>query len=185
MAYPESISPDRADYMELPWTASIDKFLLPEKTASRLETFRLWKERHLTGWKFGVTAGAFAATLVFLVNFVVTIYVVSRNDGQIQVDGRALFYEGSCNTSRKVNIGLHVVINLLSTALLGGSNYCMQCLSAPTRAEIDKWHGKIKCGRVRWLDIGIQSARNLRRISKKRALLWWCLCISSFPLHLL
>lgn len=56
----------------------------------------------------------------------------------------------------------------------------MQCLSSPTRSEIDKAHGQ-----GIWLDIGVPSVRNLRRLSTSRIVLWWVLAISSVPLHLL
>lgn len=56
----------------------------------------------------------------------------------------------------------------------------MQCLSSPTRSEIDKAHGQGV-----WLDIGVPSVRNLRRLSTSRIVLWWLLAISSVPLHLL
>ena len=56
----------------------------------------------------------------------------------------------------------------------------MQCLSSPTRSEIDKAHSQ-----GIWLDIGVPSVRNLRRLSKPRVILWWLLATSSIPLHLL
>ena len=56
----------------------------------------------------------------------------------------------------------------------------MQCLSSPTRNEIDKAHSQ-----GIWLDIGVPSFRNLRRLSTIRTVLWWLLAISSVPLHLL
>ncbi|KAL8708100.1 MAG: hypothetical protein Q9220_006954 [cf. Caloplaca sp. 1 TL-2023] len=55
----------------------------------------------------------------------------------------------------------------------------MQCLSAPTRDEIDRAHQ-----RQRWLDIGVPSIRNLRAMSWYRISLWFLLASSSIPLHL-
>jgi glutaredoxin-related protein len=68
----------------------------------------------------------------------------------------------------------------LSTILLGASNYCMQCMSAPTRAEAEQAHAKF-----RWVDIGTPSIRNLGKIRGLRVVLWLLLGISSLPLHLL
>lgn len=82
--------------------------------------------------------------------------------------------------TKKLDLWLHLGINLLSTLLLGASNYTMQCLSAPTRDEINKAHRQ----RI-FLDIGLPSVRNLRRISRRRMTLWWLLAISSVPLHLM
>ena len=56
----------------------------------------------------------------------------------------------------------------------------MQCLSSPTRKDIDKAHAQ-----HRWLDIGIPGVRNLGSISRSRRLLWGLLAFSSIPLHLL
>jgi len=105
-----------------------------------------------------------AAFIVFLINLTVTIAAIAKHGlGQ---DYRQMLYEGDCDTVRKLNVGVHVIINALSTILLASSNYCMQCLSAPTREEVDRAHAS-----GRWLDIGILSTRNLRAIQKRRALL--------------
>ena len=128
-----------------------------------------------SGWRFGVTNFAIWASLVFLINFIVTIW------GSVSyTDSEGVLNEGDCGQTKTLNAGLHVLINILSTILLSGSNYCMQCLSAPTRGEIDKAHHARK-----WLDIGIPSFRNLRHISRSRLVLWILLAISSLPLHLL
>ena len=79
-----------------------------------------------------------------------------------------------------MSLWLHLAINVLSTLLLGASNYCMQCLTSPTREEVDRAHS-----RHIWLDIGIPSVRNLRRVSWYKIILWWLLAISGIPLHLL
>ena len=80
------------------------------------------------------------------------------------------------------NLGFwgHMAINILSTALLGASNYTMQCLSAPTRTEIDQAHAKGV-----WLDVGIPSLRNLWNKATHRRWIWWALILSTIPLHLL
>ena len=56
----------------------------------------------------------------------------------------------------------------------------MQCLSSPTRENIDKARAQ-----YRWLDIGVPSAYNLRSISRLRLLLWCSLALSSVSRHLL
>jgi hypothetical protein len=130
-------------------------------------------------WRNGALACAAASSVVFILNLAVTIYLVTSK-GRAETDGRHTLYTGDCKYVSRLNTALHLIINALSTILLGASNYCMQCLSAPTRMDIDKAHGQ-----KRWLDVGILSFRNLRRISKRKALLWWLLGVSSFPLHLL
>ncbi|KAF3009632.1 hypothetical protein E8E13_007344 [Curvularia kusanoi] len=75
---------------------------------------------------------------------------------------------------------LHIVINVLSTLLLSASNYTMQVLTAPTYDECIRAHRQGK-----WLDIGILSMRNIKSLTLRRRVLWFALCISSLPLHLL
>ena len=57
--------------------------------------------------------------------------------------------EGDCGQVKRFNIKFHVVVNILSTLLLGASNLCMQLLAAPTRDEVDRAHRN-----GYWLDIG-------------------------------
>jgi hypothetical protein len=132
-------------------------------------------KRWRSGWRFGTVNCAASASVVFLINLVVTIWGSTHNKSNDSV-----LYEGDCDRVDRLNTGLHLLINLLSTLLLSSSNYCMQCLSAPTRKEVNQAHAKRM-----WLDIGVPSIHNLRRISKTRALLWFLLGISSLPLHLL
>ena len=117
------------------------------------------------------------AGVVFLINLFLTIVAVSKYGLQ---SGLGTVQEGSCDKTRNLSLWLHLAINVLGTLLLGASNYCMQCISSPTRLEINKAHS-----RGVWLDIGIPSVRNLRRISWSRIGFWWLLALSSIPLHLL
>jgi hypothetical protein len=95
-------------------------------------------------------------------------------------DGILNLYTGSCDVVKQTDTIVHVIINILSTLLLGASNGCLQLLVAPTRAEIDSAHEK-----QIWLDIGVPSFRNLRYISRMRVCLWSLLALSSIPLHFL
>lgn len=54
-----------------------------------------------------------------------------------------------------------------------------QCLSSPTRHNIDQAHKESS-----WLNIGVPSVRNLFFVSKERLILWLLLAISSLPFHL-
>lgn len=136
-----------------------------------------WSRRYrstFTGWRFGVLHFATWAAIVFLINIIVTVWggVYQRSAGSLS--------EGDCGRIKTLNRGLHIFINILSTILLSGSNYCMQCLSAPTRADVDQAHAT----RI-WLDVGVPSIRNLKHISRRRLWLWLLLGLSSVPLHLL
>jgi hypothetical protein len=150
----------------------------PDGANTPLQENRATPQNH-GNWRSTVYICTGAAFLVLIINIIVTI-LSSKHGKSSGNDGRQVLFEGDCNYAKKLNIGLHVLINALSTILLGSGNYCMQCLSAPTREELDKAHAK-----RRWLDVGVLSVRNLRGIEKQRVLLWWLLGLSSLPLHLL
>lgn len=133
-------------------------------------------------WKVAIRYCALAVSAVFLMN---TIFLIV-GEGRVGFpafnsnDGKRVLYDGQCDTTKKINVGVHLLINILSTILLGASNYCMQCMSAPTRADAERAHAQFT-----WVDIGVPSIRNLRKINRLRASLWLMLGISSLPLHLL
>ena len=114
---------------------------------------------------------------VFLLNLILTIWATQTFE---TANGSGTLIQGECAKTRKASTWIHLAINVLSTVLLSASNYCMQILTAPTRAEVSRAHASGK-----WLDIGVPSVRNLRWISKRRVWIWYCLAFSSLPLHLL
>lgn len=113
--------------------------------------------RRFESYRFGLLFCAMSCGVVFLVNLSVTIWAARKYPLS---NGIGTMYDGSCDKTQLLSTWLHVAINALSTLLLGCSNYTMQCLSAPTRAEVNEAHA-----RGTWLDIGISSLRNLRKIS--------------------
>jgi len=136
-------------------------------------------------WQVSLIGGACACIIVLVINPGVTIWSsVSLKGKETYEHGeksnRRIIYEGSCSTSRTLSVVIHLLINIFGSILLAASNYGMQCLTAPTRADIDKAHA-----RKQWMDIGILSFRNLRLVSRMRAILWLLLVLSSGPLHLL
>lgn len=156
------------------WRRRIKKsFALSLKWRRRVD----WLDGKTSGWRYSVSACALSTFAVCTINLVATVWSVLHYG---VYERRQTLYNGDCNTAGKINTGLHLVINILSTILLSSSNFCMQCLSAPTRAEVDLAHAK-----KIFLDIGILSTRNLRSIAWKRVILWWILGLSSLPLHLL
>jgi len=133
---------------------------------------------NLSGWRVAVKICAFLTLLVFITNLSVTVWIAhwkNKDIGQTKV-----LYDGDCETAGQLSTFIHLLINSLSTILLASSNYCMQCLSAPTRKEVDEAHYN-----GQWLNIGVLSVRNLRSIPRKRAIMWFILGVSSVPLHLL
>ena len=114
---------------------------------------------------------------VLFLNLTLTIWAIQTFG---TADGSGTLFEGDCTKTRKASTWIHLAINVLSTLLIGASNYCMQILTAPTRTEVNRAHASFK-----WLDIGVLSIRNLRWILRRRVWLWGCLALSSLPLHLL
>lgn len=129
----------------------------------------------LSGWRFGVLDFAIWASIVFVINLIVTAWGVATREENDRV-----LSQGNCGRIKKLNSGLHILINMFGTILLSGSSYCMQCMSAPNRKEIDEAHAARP-----WLDIGVPSFRNLKHIRRGRLALWLLLGLSSVPLHLL
>ena len=166
------------DYSETLLPASPRQSLIEEdrgRTSSNGSGFCGIRFGH--GYKFGVRCCLLSVTTVFTVNLVLTIVSVARSSIS---GGLGTISHGKCNDIKRTDLWLHLLINILSTALLGASNYCMQCLSSPTRKEVDAAHSS----RI-WVDIGVPSLRNLSKISRPRLWLWLALGCSSIPLHLL
>lgn len=135
-----------------------------------------------SGYRLSLFWGAVACLVTLIFNVAVTIWAgtLPNVDDGGTFNGRRVLYEGSCDKSRQINTGLHLLINLLSSVLLGATSYAIQCLSAPTRKQIDDAHAKYD-----YLDIGIISVRNLLRQTPLTRVLWFALMLSSVPLHLL
>jgi hypothetical protein len=145
----------------------------PETGVSKqsLAAYRRWLS---PGWRSGLFNCACSVIVVFVINLTVTVWGTVHGNAQQDVA-----FDVDCREVSKINSGLHIIINLLGTVLLASSNYCMQCLSAPTREEVDRAHAKSV-----WLDIGTSSLRNLKYIDKRRVAIWGLLGLSSLPLHL-
>ncbi|KAK5703240.1 hypothetical protein LTR97_004189 [Elasticomyces elasticus] len=153
---------------------AIGERMMSKTTTTRSSRVR---RRKLQGWRFGVAASATMTTAVLTTNVILTIWLSARFG---VTNGVGTAYEGDCGVVNRWTFWLHVVINILSSILLSASNYTMQCLSAPTRREVDAAHAKGD-----WLDIGVSGIRNLTRIGLHRRILWAALALSSLPIHLL
>lgn len=117
--------------------------------------------------------------LVLVANIVVSIVGVTEYN--VDVTGTiGTLYMGKCDVAQKFSLWFHLLIDVLSTLLLGASNYAMQLLCSPTRKDVDEAHR-----RGISLDIGISSIRNLRHVGRKKAIMCWMLGFCSTCLHLL
>ncbi|KAK2597351.1 hypothetical protein QQS21_006048 [Conoideocrella luteorostrata] len=145
----------------------------PQIDHDETNSFRIWRSRRSRA----LMAQILAIGLVLVTNVTTSIFAIVKYGSQ---DGVGLVYKGDCDTVKRLSLWTHLVINLLGTAMLSASNYCMQLQASPTRENINKAHAQ-----GRWLDIGIPSLRNLWYIGWRRVLIWLLLAASSVPIHLL
>ncbi|KAI0394286.1 hypothetical protein F5Y17DRAFT_264289 [Xylariaceae sp. FL0594] len=117
--------------------------------------------RHLSSWRGGVLYNALLALLVLIATIVCLILVVLQTKA---FSKQLAIFSGDCSKARRMNIGLHAVVNVSAVVLLAGANYIFQILMSPTREEVAEAHD-----RKRWLDIGVPSIRNFFHVSGFRA----------------
>ena len=89
---------------------------VPVERASLLK-----KTGYLHGWRMGITLCATTASTVFMINLILTVWALSRYG--LKKGGIGTIQEGSCKMTRRLSLWLHLIINILSTLLLGASNY--------------------------------------------------------------
>lgn len=157
------------------------------RSSTSLSTSRLLGIDVSASWKQGQTwvskrsrslaAQIILVSAVLVINFSLTLYA---NFKYQSVEAVGLLYKGDCNTVRKLNLWLHLLISVLSTLMLSASNFCMQVQSAPTRANIDAAHSKGS-----WLDIGLHSPRNFIYVKGWKRVSWLILGITSVPINML
>jgi hypothetical protein len=97
----------------------------PSGDASRLKQGGLKHGRlhkWLSGSRFALVLASAACIIVLSFNLGFLLWVVDRNRLK---DDRGTLYEGDCDRVRHLSTGLHLLINILSTTLLGASNYGM------------------------------------------------------------
>ena len=135
------------------------------------------RRRYMTGWRCAVVNYIVLVSLILAINIGVSAWVGAHYGFR---SGLGTLASNKCSKIQRANVAIHLVINALATALLSGSNYCMQCLSAPTRKDLDRAHSN-----GQYVEIGVPSFHNLTKISRRKMLSWILLFLSSLPLHLL
>jgi hypothetical protein len=150
--------------------------------------FSRWKIP-FNGWKSTavyLTGLVTTLTTLLIVLLFVSLFSLEKDDadygeGRHAQDalGQSILYRGNCETSAKANLWIHLAINIIGTGVLASSNFFMQSLVAPTRAEVDAAH---RAGH--WLEIGVQSLKNFRFLGWRKILFWSLFSLSSVPLHL-
>ena len=133
--------------------------------------------KRLSGWEMGMILAVSADVAVLVLVLALTVSTAlrfPRNGFQ------ATLVDDNCDSVRSWSTWLHLGVNVVCTILLATSSYVMQCLTSPTRKEINRAHSKGRC-----MDIGVPGFKNLFRTTPRRILLWLVILLSSLPLHLL
>ncbi|KFA65890.1 hypothetical protein S40285_09480 [Stachybotrys chlorohalonatus IBT 40285] len=140
----------------------------------RAQTLRVKMARRSTLLKIqaGIAAFIVSINVATIVGLSISYPLESRGIGTIMF--------GRCSSVETANAIVHVVLNIMSSLLLGAGNYCMQILVAPSRREIDEAHSRGIA-----LDIGIMSFRNLWHIRWTRVVMWLLLGSCATVLHLI
>ena len=136
------------------------------------------------GWRYVLVRGAALVFTVACLNVLLAAIPAGALNGKEGrwIDGVALLYKGTPTAVNTRSAILHLALSGLSSVLLAASNYTMQCLSAPTRQEVDTAHWKGSS-----LDIGLPSIRNMcdKATPWSRKCLWLLLLLTSIPIHFL
>ena len=143
----------------------------PSDPSAQTLLTRMSKQKHMLRLQLGLSG------LVVAVN---TALVIGLWTAYPPVNGTGDLFTGDCTLVAFLNSGSHVLVNILSTGVLGAGNYCMQVLLAPSRADIDRAHAAGTS-----LAIGKQSIANARHVSPTRSGMWVALAIVSTILHLM
>lgn len=109
-------------------------------------------------------------------NFSIAVWSLSKSG----ISGNNVFSQGDCDKISLLNTFLHLLLNIASSLIIASSNFVMQVLNSPTRAEVDRAHV-----RKIWLEIGVPSLRNVLNVSPYKSLTWALFGLSSVPIHLL
>src|SRR5512142_189423 len=132
---------------------------------------------HRPGWRRTAAINT-ALIAAFTLTLTVLVGIVSSRSGSVYTN--LTIHTGTCDSTSRLNLVLHLVINIIATCILASSNFFMQVLNAPGRAEVDAAHAKHKI-----LRIGVQSTQNLLHISWFKVVATGVLMLSSVPIHLL
>lgn len=73
------------------------------------------------GWKFSAFVAFVTSVIVLCFNVGFLLYSTTHHQDEV-------LYEGNCDKVHRLSVVFHLLINALSTALLGASNFGMVCM---------------------------------------------------------
>lgn len=93
----------------------------------------------LSGWRASAT-GLLLTTLILTITLISLLLasLYKFGNGWASLEGTSQFFSGDCERASRLNLGLHLVINITGSIILASSNFFMQILLAPTRSDVDK-----------------------------------------------
>jgi hypothetical protein len=131
-----------------------------------------------SGWRRAAHVNSTILATITVMMICCLIITGTRTKGLMKA---YMFFSGNCEGSvANLNVGLHLVLNAVSTAVFASSNFFMQVLNSPSREEIDAIHAKGS-----YLSIGVPSIRNAFRVGRFKMYSWIVLLLSSIPIHIL
>jgi uncharacterized protein DUF6536 len=131
---------------------------------------------HGTGWRRAAAVNTIFMAILFCAILTGFLFTGKATQSPLR---QHFFYESDCSTTNALNLVVHLLLNILSTMILSSSNFFMQVLNAPSRAEVDRIHAKNKS-----VEIGVPSLRNAFLLRKFKTFSWLVLAATSLPVHL-
>ena len=128
------------------------------------------------GWRFTMACALIGTVLILICNI---IFMIWSSQQPMSTNNNFLLFSGDCTAMKTVDTWVHLTINILSTLLLGASNYTLQILVAPAREDIDAIHALHKS-----VDIAVPSIGNWTFMTLRKRILFSILVVTSLPLHL-
>jgi hypothetical protein len=140
--------------------------------------------RHLLDKRLTITMGwqkipkIFCAYSCSLFVALVGILIASSVRGGFY--GSTVFFRGKCSKAEGINLGTHIAITVFAAGVTVSSDRFLNLVLAAQPEDIHKAHTN-----RRWIEIGVNSWRNLGFAARWRRFCWALLLISSVPLQLL
>ncbi|KAK6087656.1 hypothetical protein SCUP234_01295 [Seiridium cupressi] len=139
----------------------------------------LGKHHRYSGWRRAALVNS--VILIVLTALLLSCLIASITEtGSVTIS--LFFFEGGCDggSATQTNVALHLLLNIVSTAVFASSNFFMHVLNSPSREEVDRAHATGS-----YLGIGVPSMRNAFRVGRFKTVGWIFLLLSSIPMHLL
>jgi hypothetical protein len=149
-----------------------------EETAEDdLRLSKTFKQKYVSGRTVSLRFLATCVAMILILNVAVLIYSAKRGPS---TSASLLVAQDQCSTIKKLDVGLHALINVLGILALAAVGGFITALSSPSREDLNRAH---RVGA--WFDIGVPSIRNLKYIGRTRKYMCIIIYLLSFPIHIM